>query len=92
MLPDGDQSQKDDDRTSSSSDLDEAAAMSQAISEQQSIPVAVAPPVRNELVNPHWAENEALGRGPVVPLSDEENQFFQVRHRLRPAGLMRFTR
>ena len=34
--------------------------------------------LKMELINPPWAGDPGLGAGPVVPLSDEENQFFKV--------------
>ncbi len=36
------------------------------------------PVERDELVNPYWAENKALGDGPTCEIEPEESQFFQV--------------
>ena len=34
--------------------------------------------LKMELINPPWASDPGLGTGPIVPLSEEENQFFKV--------------
>lgn len=36
--------------------------------------------VRDELVNPIWAEDKEMGNGPIGQLPKKELIFFQVRH------------
>ena len=40
--------------------------------------VAEIAPVRDELINPIWIEDERLGTGKVAFLEDKETRFFQV--------------
>lgn len=61
-------------------DLTDAAALQAGQLQQQPI-------VRDDLVNPYWAEGAALGDGPTITLDPEESQFFQVLNRCHTATL-----
>lgn len=78
-----------DDDDDNHSESDSAAADSRSSKSEgddtislNSVDAAIRPPggevVRDELVNPMWAENSALGNGEIRSLPPEENQFFKV--------------